>query len=65
MSYGGSFTDTYRLAGIYTARILKGEKPGKLPVQQGHQGRAVHQPQDRQALGLSVPLSLLGRADDE
>jgi len=35
VSYGGSLTDSYRLVGVYAARILKGEKPGELPVQQG------------------------------
>jgi putative ABC transport system substrate-binding protein len=61
MSYGPNETETYRLVGVYTGKILKGAKPGDLPV---HQGGADNQPQDCQALGITVPLALSGRADE-
>ena len=59
-----NIADAYRQVGIYVGRILKGEKPADLPVVAVDQVRVGHQPQDRQALGLTVPPSLLARADE-
>ena len=63
-SYGGSQTDTYRLAGVYVGRILKGEKPEQLPVQQGTKVQLFLNLKTAKALGITVPLSLSGRADE-
>ena len=64
LSYGTSLSEAYRLAGVYAARVLKGEKPGDLPVQQATKVELFLNLRTAKALGITVPLPLSGRADE-
>jgi putative ABC transport system substrate-binding protein len=64
MSYGGSFAESHRQAGVYTGRMIKGDKPADLPVQQVTKVELFINLKAAKALGITFPLSLLGRADE-
>jgi putative tryptophan/tyrosine transport system substrate-binding protein len=64
MSYGTDLPDLYRLVGVYTGRILNGDKPADLPVQQASKVELVINMKTAKRLGLNLPITLLGRADE-
>jgi putative ABC transport system substrate-binding protein len=64
MSYGGSFVESHRQAGVYTGRVIKGDKPADLPVQQVTKVELFINLKTAKTLGVTVPLPLLGRADE-
>jgi putative ABC transport system substrate-binding protein len=64
LSYGGNLNDAYRLTGVYVGRVLKGEKPADLPVQQATKVEMYINLKTAKALGVNVPNTLIGRADE-
>ena len=64
IGFGANETETYLLLGIYTGKIVAGAKPGDLPVQRSTKVELIINLKTAKALGLNVPLSLLGRADE-
>jgi putative ABC transport system substrate-binding protein len=64
MSYGSTVTDSLRLLGVYTGRVLRGEKPADLPVQRATKVELIINLKTAQTLGITIPLALLTRADE-
>jgi putative tryptophan/tyrosine transport system substrate-binding protein len=64
LSYGGDVAETHHLAGVYTGRVLKGEKPADLPVIQGTKAELIINLKTAKALGIDMPPALLGRANE-